>query len=416
MPFNIKRLTYDPSGVAAANKITNDLIELPAVTINRGIVLKFGLFYVKSLVLKKEDGTPLTKWVDYRPVVPSSKTYRDLRNKTGKDVAAWIMIDTTYDGRVIAEYQAVGWYEGISNEDLIDILTAIANDRRPYYWEDIKDLPDAFPPAPHVHNVSDFFHWYSATQALLRYASALENLNSIPTLDDFVPTLNALRDDITAKYEDVFTRLEAHRRLYNNPHKDLSTNNADMNLLKNYPMATLAEALAGTAGRYMSPLVANQAAYQTLMKNDGGVVHIGRVPMLQFGDLTATPIPYTISGFTLNITAAVPAIMASKHYTLPAGVINLASWVSAPANKTLFLYVRIRDGKASYEVASAASPETTTYINVGQIVTGASAITSVGINKISGVGTVRVSPTKMGSAIAVTTGLPSKPGAYAWKP
>lgn len=415
MGFDILHLTFDPSGVAVSNKIVNDLIELPESPINRAIVLKHGMFYVKSLILKKEDGTPLVKWKDYRPVVPSSKTYRDLRNRTGKDVAAWVMVDTDYQGRVIAEYQAVGWYEGISNEDLIDILTAIANDRRPYYWENIKDLPSAFPPTPHIQNVSDFFNWYYATQALLRYAAALENLGRLPSLDSFITQLNAIRADVDAKTTAIFNQLQAHYRLFNNPHQWTAAKLDDGDQLKNYPMASLAEVLAGTAGRYMSPSIASQAAYQTLLKNDGGIVHIGRVPMLQFGDLTSTPIPYTISGFNLNITAAVPAILASKHYTLPAGVINLSSWISPPSSKTLYLYVRVRDGKASYEVASAASPETTTYVNVGTIVTGASAITSVTINKVSGVGTVRVSPTKIGSAIAVTTGLPSKDGNYAWK-
>lgn len=415
MGFDILHLTFDPTGVAPSNKIVNDLIELPDSPLNRAIVLKHGTFYVKSLVLKKEDGTPLVKWKDYRPVVPSSKTYRDLRNRTGKDVGAWIMVDTDYQGRVIAEYQAVGWYEGISNEDMIDILTAIANDRRPYYWENIKDLPSAFPPMPHIHNVSDFYNWYYATQAMLRYASALENLSALPALDDFITQLNAIRADIDAKADAVFTSLQTHYRLFNNPHQWTAAKLKDGDLLKDYPMATLAEAVAGTAGRYMSPAIASEAAYQTLLKNDGGIVHIGRVPMLQFGDLTATPIPYSVSGFILNIAAVVPAILASKHYTLPAGSINLAAWVTAPANKTLFLYVRVRDGNASYEVASAASPETTTYVNVGTIVTGPSGITAVAINKVSGVGTVRVSPTKIGSAIAVTTGLPSKDGSYAWK-
>jgi hypothetical protein len=250
---------------------------------------------------------------------------------------------------------------------------------------------------------------------MLRYASALENLGSLPSLDSFITQLNSIRADIDAKATTLFNQLQTHYRLFNNPHQYTAAKIKDGALLKNYPMATLAEALAGTSGRFMSPAIASQAAYQTLLKNDGGIVHIGRVPMLQFGDLTSTPIPYTVSGFNLNITAAVPAILASKHYTLPAGVINLSAWVSSPANKTLYLYVRVRDGAASYEVASAASPETTTYVNVGTIVTGASAISSVVINKVSGVGTVRVSPTKIGSAIAVTTGLPSKDGAYAWK-
>lgn len=416
MGFDILRLTYDSTGVATANKITDDLIELPAVMTNRAIVLKHGLFYVKSLVLKKEDGTPLVKWQDYRPVAPSTKTFRELRKKSGKDVAAWVMIDTKYEGRVIAEYQAVGYYMGLANEDLIDILTALANDRRPYYWENIKDLPTAFPPAFHVHNVADLYHWLPATKALLRYASALENLNALPALDDFMPVLNTLRDTITANYETFFTKLQEHRRVYSNPHKEVSTGIPSLNLLKNFPMATLSEALNGNAGRYMSPAIASQAAYDTLLKNDGGVVHIGRVPMLQFGDLTTNPISYTATAFQLKINETVPAIMASKQFTLPITTIRLTDWVAAPANKTLFLYVRIRNGQASYEVASAASPETTTYINVGAITTNATAITNVTINKLSGIGTVRVSPIKIGSAIAVTQGLPSKTGTYAWKP
>lgn len=416
MGFDILRLTYDSTGVATANKITDDLIELPAVMTNRAIVLKHGLFYVKSLVLKKEDGTPLTKWVDYRPVAPSTKTLRELRKQSGKDVAAWIMIDTKYEGRVIAEYQAVGHYIGLANEDLIDILTALANDRRPYYWENINDLPTAFPPAFHVHNVADLYHWLPATKALLRYASALENLNTLPSLDDFMPVLNTLRDTITANYETFFTALQDHRRVYTNPHKESAATVPTLNLLKNYPMATLSEALNGNTGRYMSPSIASQAAYQTLLKNDSGVVHIGRVPMLQFGDLTTNPISYTATAFQLKINQEVPAIMASKQFTLPITTLRLSDWVASPANKTLFLYVRIRNGQATYEIASAASPETTTYINVGAITTGATAITNVTINKLSGIGTTRVSPIRIGSAIAVTQGLPSKTGTYAWKP
>lgn len=414
MTFDVKRLTFDPSGVDASNKIINDLIELPKVMQNRVIMLKYGMFYVNSLILRKEDGTPLDKWKDYRPVVPGSKVYRDLRKRTGKDVAHWIMIETPYDGRVVAEYQAVGWYEGISNEDLIDILKAVANDRRPYYWENIKDLPTAFPPTPHTHNVRDFYNWYSATQALLRYASALEHLDSLPNIDDFVPVLNATRNDIIAKFNALFVAFMAHSRRVDNPHNDRIASVSDIDKLKNFPMATLAQALAGTPGRYVSPAIGKQAALKTLMANDGSMVHVGRIPMLQFGDLTGTAIRNSFTGFQLKILDPVPAIMASKHYTLPASTLNLTDWVPLPASKTLFLYVRIRNGRAQYEVASAFSPETTTYVNVGTITTNATAITGVTINKLSGVGTVRVSPTKIGSAIAVTTGLPSKPGTYAW--
>jgi hypothetical protein len=413
---DVVRLEFDITGVSEDNHITGDIIDLPAELTNRAIVLKHGAFYTNSLKLVDDSGNTLTKWVDYKPVWPYNRPEFNVSEMTGKDNAAFIMIlNDQLTGRVTAEYQAVGLPAGISNRDLTDILDAIANDDRKYYWDDIFDKPDKFPPSPHTLNVKDTYNWAPMTEAMARFNACLQNISHLPTVQAYIDSLDNAFGDTATRLQAIYATYVAHRRNYSNPHVDVKTNIVDLNNVDDFDMATLAEAIAGTASnKFLSPQTANDAAFNTLLKNDSSIVHVGWVPMLQFGDLTTTAIPYSISGFNLTISAAVPAIMASHEWTLPISAIKLTDFVSAPANKTLFLYVRVRNGKAAYEIAEAASPETTTYVNVGKIVCGASAITSVTINKISGLGTTRVSETLIGSAIAATSGLPSQAATLNW--
>ncbi|AUG86767.1 putative membrane protein [Erwinia phage vB_EamM_Mortimer] len=413
---DVRRLEFDRSGVSADNHITDDYIDLPVAGSNRAIVLKHGAFYTDSLILKDDSGNILEKWVDYQPVYPYNRPELNITEMTGKDNAAFIMIlNASLTGRVIADYQAVGIPSGIANRDLIDILDAIAKDARKYYWDDIFDKPDKFPPSPHPLDIKDTYNWAPMTEAMARFVDCLKHLDRLPTIQDYIDQIDTVYKDTLPKLNAVYSAFLTHRRNYSNPHLDVKTTVVNLNNVDDFDMATLAEVIAGTSSvKFMSPYTGSQAAYNTLLKNDTSLVHVNRVPMVQFGDLSTTAIPYTLAGFVLTITADVPAMLASREFTLKKGAIDLTKFVSAPANKTLFLYVRIRNGQASYEVASAASPETTTYINVGRIVTGASAITSVTINKISGLGTVRVSEVQIGSAIAVTSGLPSQSANLNW--
>jgi len=413
---DVVRLEFDITGVSQDNHITDDVIEIPDELTNRAIVLKHGAFYSESLVLVDDNGNTLTKWTDYKPVYPYNRPELNLDEMTGKSTAAFIMIlNDNLKGRVNASYQAVGLPSGISNRDLTDILDAIANDNRKYYWDDIFDKPDKFPPSPHTLDIKDTYNWAPMTESMARFHVCLQNISHLPSIQSYIDSLDSSFAATAVRLLAIYNTFIAHRRNYTNPHVDTKSMLVGLNNVDDFDMASLAEAIAGTASnKFLSPLTATGAAYDTLLKNDNSIVHVGWVPMLQFGDLSTTAIPFTINGFVLNITAVVPAIMASREWVLPASSIKLTDFVSAPANKTLFLYVRVRNGKAAYEVAEAASPETTTYVNVGRIVCGASAITSATINKISGLGTTRVSETKIGSAIAATAGLPSQSANLNW--
>lgn len=413
---DVVRLEFDITGISESNHITNDTIELPTETTNRAIVLKHGAFYTDSLKLIDDSGNPLTKWVDYKPVWSYNRPELNLSEMTGKDNAAFIMIlNAQLKGRVTAEYQAVGLPSGISNRDLTDILDAIANDNRKYYWDDIFDKPLKFPPSPHTLDMKDTYNWGPITESMARFHACLQNISHLPSIQSFIDGLDTYYPATVTRLNAIYQAFIAHRRNYSNPHVDTKTNIVGLNNVDDFDMASLAEAIAGTApNKFLSPQTATGAAFDTLLKNDGAIVHVGWVPMLQFGDLTTTPIPYSTTGYSLTISVPVPAIMAAREWTLPASTIRITDFVSNPANKTLFLYVRIRNGKASYEIADAASPETTTYVNVGSVVCGASSITSVTINKFSGLGTQRVSETKIGSAIAGTPGLPTQSANLNW--
>lgn len=412
MGFDIKCLEFDPTGVSPTNLITDEIIEIPDVVDNKAIVLKHGAFYIGTLELSTYDGEPLTKWVDYKPV----RQYTDKVLRTGKANASFILINRSdLRGRVRATYQAVGYPGGMSAKDMVDIITAIANDRRDFYWDNINNKPGKFPPLPHTLNVKDTFNWLPITDSMKRFAEALMNLDKLPDLTTIGDRFDEMMSDITTKYNELEARLLAHERSYNNPHGAQKNNIVGLENVDNFRMANEKEALQSIKTLFLSPYTAKAAAMYILQQNDKTAVHVGRVPMVQFGDLTNKAITYGTNGFVLTISEEVPAIIASKEYVLPVTSIDLSKQVDIYQNVELFIYVRIRNGAAVYEIAPAASPETTTYMNVGRVLTNQTGIASVAITKVSGVGTVRVSEVQIGSAISVTGGLPSQTGTFSWE-
>jgi len=401
-------LEFDETGVNPDNLCTNEVVALPTnPTGIRAFVLPHGAFYVNSLVLKDALGNTLTPWVDYAP----THAYPQVRVNSGLDNAALVIVkNATLAGNLVATYQACGYPFGLSNQDLLDVLAALEAYHPTYYYNDIENKPLAFPPSPHTLDMKDTYNWIPATDALYRFKDVLDNVNRLPSLQDLVDQLDSRIASARSSFDALSAGLLAHARLVNNPHNDTKNTVVGLEQVDDFALGSVQDALNGTASNlFMSPLTASQAALATLMANDSTVVHIGKVPMLQFGDLSANPIPYTVSGFVLNLTQAVPAIFADREFTLPISVVNLGTWVANPANATLYLYVRVRNGQASYEIQTLTTPETTTYINVGVLVTNATTITSVTLNKFCGLGTVRVSESKIGSAISATPGLPSQP-------
>lgn len=408
---NVRRLKEDLSGVSAENYIHHDVREIPNTAINRVIRLRYGKFFGYSLKLIDKSGKELVPWVDYK-----LGELDKLTAICGKAVHQDIIItNSAVTGNLIARYNAVGGEIGLVSEDRMDIYEAIVNDDKTYYWKDILGKPDEFVPSAHTHPVWTITNYEPASNALKRFFQALKNVDKYPDLGTLVLTVDKTVNDTVAKLKQIQRDITTHDANRSNPHKTGHGQVIGIENVDNFPMASLEIAKEGKSNvHFLSPQIAQKTAMDMLMANDGAVVHTARVPMTQFGDLTDNAIKFSRSGWVLSINEEVPGMFGGIEHVLPKVSLDVRNFVEAPANKTLLLYVRVTSTGASYEIANEASPEKITYINVGEIKTNASGITSAIIEKVSALGTFRTSPTKIGSAIATTQGLPNTVGSFNW--
>ncbi len=409
---NVKHLEEDLTGVNPSNYIDHDIREIPSAANNRVICLRYGKFYTKTLKLFTADGKSLIPWKQFKPVAMDV----ELTGLSGKTVSQFVeILDNTVMGTVNAKYQAVGGEIGMVKEDLIDIYQAYAEDDRDYYWKDILGKSTEFNPSYHTHKTHDLTNQTNTAEALARFRAVLANRASYPDLKTLKAELDNISKRIDSESINIRNIILNHDSNKNNPHQNKHGMTEGLENVDNFPMASLAVVKEGKSNvHFVSPKTAADAAMTILLKNDESVVHVGKVPMLQFGDLTDNPIPVSFNKYVLTIPRDVPAIFGGREYMVPASVIDITKFVANPANKTLFIYVRVTPSTVGYEIASETAPEKTTYINVGSIKTNGSAIVSAVVNKVTGLGTFRVSEEKIGSAIAATKGLPSQPGTFDW--
>lgn len=127
----------------------------------------------------------------------------------------------------------------------------------------------------------------------------------------------------------------------------------------------------------------------------------GALPLSRYGDLDGTAISVTSSGLTVSWPAQVHAVMMGYYRPLPAFNITLQ------ANTSYNVYVRFNGVSTSYMFSTEDLAETTTRMWIGRIVTGASTVSSIAINRVSRIDTYRTSATPIGSAVPVTVGTPN---------
>lgn len=155
-------------------------------------------------------------------------------------------------------------------------------------------------------------------------------------------------------------------------------------------------------------LGASETSFNTLVAASLGQ---GVLPCSQFGNLTTAALPVTRAGFILNIGAGIPFMCWGKTVLMPA-----FSFTAEPSS-TYYVYANLLSGVGSYTVSDVVLAESYTRIYVGQIVSNASQIATLGITRVSMLGAARVSAVGIGSGIPASTGNPGSTGALAasWK-
>lgn len=122
-------------------------------------------------------------------------------------------------------------------------------------------------------------------------------------------------------------------------------------------------------------------------------------------------------GWSVYFTSPTPVLLNGTVYTMAPVTIDLTTVVGNPANQTFNVYLKLVGGVPTYVIVPSATvyPEAPDTMFLGQVITGASTITSMTISKVSRLDKFRPSTTGIGGAIAVSTGTPVQTGKHlAW--
>jgi hypothetical protein len=119
-------------------------------------------------------------------------------------------------------------------------------------------------------------------------------------------------------------------------------------------------------------------------------------------------------GWVVYFTEATPVVLSGQAFTLLPTSLNLSTMFGAYANKTFYIYVKLIGGVAQYEISQTVQAESSVCMYIGKVITDATKITSINVNKVTRLDNYRVSNLPVGSAIPVSTGSPTDPDSLSW--
>lgn len=148
----IYKYPLDLSGVSSTNFVSSEPHVLPVGDF-RPIVPNNGAYYGDTLEVYDGSGTLLSVNVDYK----KAQFYQAPTIESGKEVYTAIVITNSSLSTVTLKYQVVGGDYSFSVKALRETLSAIELDSRTVDWKNLIDIPDAFPPSPHLHSAGDVY-------------------------------------------------------------------------------------------------------------------------------------------------------------------------------------------------------------------------------------------------------------------
>ena len=120
-------------------------------------------------------------------------------------------------------------------------------------------------------------------------------------------------------------------------------------------------------------------------------------------------------GWTVYFTEDTPITIAGNDYILLSTSLDLSVlFPGAMANRVFYIYVTMTNGVPQWQISNTVLSESTSQIVVGTIVTGASGISSISVNKVTRIGNFRPSLVAGGSCIPVTGGTPDTAQSLPW--
>lgn len=219
---------FDPSGKLASNKITaeHQTISPPELSEFLFIIPGATPFFAESMkVVHLPSQRTLVEGADYT----CTHYFHDASLACAKPIYGSItFFDNRLTGAVRMEYQTLGGDWTLNSQKIVEILSNKLTNPRRVVWEQVTDLPYAFPPIDH--------DWH---------------LDDMVGMSEVVEVLEGIRDALIASGEGG---LLAHIADKNNPHNTTAAQ-VGLGSVLNYGVATVAEAQAGTsATKYLTVL------------------------------------------------------------------------------------------------------------------------------------------------------------------
>lgn len=224
---------FDPTGTATTNKIVGEhqIISPPDWMDFYFIIPKIAPFFREGLkVVHQESGSELVEGIDYH----LTHRFTDASVQTAKNIYGSItFLDKSMTGAVMVTYQCLGGRWTIDEQKAIEILSNTSLNPRVTTWEQVVGMPVAFPPIDHDWHLDDLVGMSEVVDSIVHVAEAL----------------GATGDGAG----------ESHISNRNNPH-GVTKEQVGLGSVANYPLANLTEAQEGTASnRYMTPERVKQA-------------------------------------------------------------------------------------------------------------------------------------------------------------
>jgi hypothetical protein len=160
----------DLTGAAASNRVTNEQHTLPNTNI-RVFVPQYGAFFSDSVAVRDAaTNRTLIKGVDYYP----SLLYAGPTAQTGRDIHQVIVItDATCSANILFDAQMLGGEYSYSFDAIVQLVKNLALDSRTVQFNNIIGKPDAFNPAPHLHDAGDLYGFEYLSASLDRVRDAI---------------------------------------------------------------------------------------------------------------------------------------------------------------------------------------------------------------------------------------------------
>lgn len=136
---------------------------------------------------------------------------------------------------------------------------------------------------------------------------------------------------------------------------------------------------------------------------------LSELPMSQFGDTTTEPLGIAVSRWMLRITKPIQTYIQGVSGMIPVMDIALTSIESSPADREFHVYLQLEEGTPALRVTTDKLAESIGLMYLGTVYTGPTAIVSQSIDRVTRLGTYRISQPARGSAIPTTGGSPFAP-------